>query len=63
MKKILKKIPLRKKEHERTKGEKIARNLAFFGVVIFTAIMAYALVDAEASLVEAETNLVAVNYQ
>jgi hypothetical protein len=62
MKNLLKKVPLRKKEHERTKGEKIVRNLAFFGVVIFTALMAYAFVDAQASLVEAEANFIAMNY-
>jgi hypothetical protein len=61
MKRILKKIPLRKKEADRTKLEKLARNLTFFGVVIFTAIMAYAVVNVEAQIAEGEINLIAMN--
>ena len=45
-----------KKESERTKGEKLCRDIAFYGVTIFTAVMGFLLVDANASLLEAEAD-------
>ena len=45
-----------KKESERTKKEKICRDIACYGVTIFAAIMGFLLVDANASLAEAESD-------
>jgi hypothetical protein len=53
MKNLLKHIP----EKERTKKQKKIRDLVFFGVVAFAAIMAYATVSVEAGVVEAEAAL------
>jgi hypothetical protein len=61
MKKILQHPLVHKKENERSKAEKLARNLVFFGVVIFAAIMAYAVVNTEAQVTEGEIALVAMN--
>ncbi len=60
MAKKLKKNLVYKKESERTKKEKLVRNLIFFGVVIYTAIMWYLLVNANAKLAEAEANYASV---
>ncbi len=60
MKRLLKKVPLRKKESERTKVEKIVRDVVFFAIVIFAAIMTYAYLDAKAQLVEAESDAIIV---
>ena len=54
MAKKLKKTLFYKKESERTKKEKLVRAVVFFGVVIYTAIMGYLLIDANARLAEAE---------
>ena len=54
MKRLLKKVPLRKKEAERTKREKRARDIAFFGVVALTLIMGALTINAEAGALEAE---------
>jgi len=45
---------MRKAESKRTKVEKIARDLAFFGVVLFAASIVYATAIAEFKLAEAE---------
>ncbi|MDD2537534.1 MAG: hypothetical protein PHU61_03525 [Candidatus Absconditabacteria bacterium] len=57
MKKVLKRIPLTKKESERTKTEKLIRDVAFFAVVIFTAITAFTTLSIQADLVEMEAQL------
>jgi hypothetical protein len=62
MKRILKRVPMRKKEAERTRVEKVVRDLAFFGVLAFTAVMAYATIDAEAKLAEAEADYAEGSY-
>ena len=62
MKRILKKVPLRKKEADRTKKEKIIRDLAFFGVVAFASVMAGLTLSAEADLLEAEANVATIDY-
>ena len=54
MKKLLKKVPLRKKEAERTKKEKRTRDIAFFGVVALALIMGAFTINAESEAVEAE---------
>ena len=45
-----------KKESDRTKGEKLCRNIVCYCVTIFTAVMGFLLVDANASLLEAEAD-------
>lgn len=43
-----------KKESERTRGEKLCRDIACYGVTIFAALMWFLLVDANISLANAE---------
>jgi hypothetical protein len=57
MKKLLKHVK-HVPEKERTKKQKRIRDLVFFGVVAFAAIMAYATVSVEAGVVEAESALI-----
>ena len=45
-----------KKESKRTKAEKLCRDIACYGVVIYTAILWFLLIDANASLAEAEAD-------
>ena len=45
-----------KKENERSRREKICRDVACYGVTIFAALMGFLLVDANASLAEAEAD-------
>ena len=47
-----------KKESERTRKEKICRDVACYGVTIFAALMGFLLVDANAALADAEADLV-----
>ena len=60
MKKMVKKLGLHKDETERTKTQKIMRDVAFFGVV-YAAVMTFMVFSAEADRAEAETNLVSAN--
>ena len=60
MAKKLKKTLVYKKESERTKKEKLFRTIVCFVVVIYTAIMWYLLVNANAKLAEAEANYASV---
>ena len=46
-----------KKESERSRREKVCRDIACYGVTIFAALMGFLLVDANASLAEAESDL------
>lgn len=46
-----------KKESERTKNEKLFRAIVCFGVVIYTAVLGYMLINANANLAEAEAAL------
>lgn len=61
MKKMVKKLGLHKDETERTKTQKIVRDVAFFGVVVYAAVMTFMVFSAEADRAEAETNLVSTN--
>ncbi len=61
MKKMVKKLGLHKDETERTKTQKIMRDVAFFGVVVYAAVMTFMVFSAEADRAEAETNLVSAN--
>ncbi len=56
MKATTKQKLLHKKESERSRKEKICRDIACYGVTIFTALMGFLLVDANASLAEAEAD-------
>ena len=44
------------KESERSRRDKICRDIACYGVTIFAALMGFLLVDANASLAEAEAD-------
>lgn len=59
MKKVAKKLRLHKTEAERTKTQKLVRDLAFFGVVVYAAVMTFLVFNAETQQVEAEANLAA----
>ena len=61
MKKMGKKLGLHKDETERTKTQKIVRDVAFFGVVVYATVMTFMVFSAEADRAEAETNLVSAN--
>ena len=61
MKKMVKKLGLHKDETERTKTQKIVRDVAFFGVVVYAAVMTFMVFSAEADRAEAETNLVSAH--
>jgi len=56
MKATTKERLLHKKECNRSRKEKLCRDIACYGVTIFAAIMGFLLVDANASLVEAEAD-------
>lgn len=47
-----------KKESERTKTEKLIRDIVCYGVVIYAAIMGFLLVDANAKLASAQAQLI-----
>lgn len=53
MKKLVKKV-VHKPEAERTRKEKILRDVAFFGVVIYAAVMTFLVFDTKATEVETE---------
>ena len=59
-KKFSKKL-LYKKESERTKSEKLFRAIVCFIVVIYTAILGYMLINANANLAEAEADFAGVS--
>ncbi len=59
MKKVAEKFGLHKAESERTKTQKLVRDLAFFGVVVYAAVMTFLVFNAETQQVEAEANLAA----
>lgn len=57
MKRLVKKI-VHKPESERSKTEKLIRDIAFFGVVVYAAVMTFLVFNAETQQVEAESTLV-----
>ena len=61
MAKKLKKTLVYKKESERTKSEKLFRAIVCFIVVIYTAILGYLLINANANLAEAEADFASVS--
>lgn len=63
MKKMAKKLGLHKAEAERTRTQKIVRDVAFFGVVVYAAVMTFMVFSAEADRAEAEAGLVSANVE
>ena len=61
MSKKIKKNLFYKKESERTKKEKLFRAIVCFIVVVYTAILGYMLINANANLAEAESDFADVN--
>ena len=49
-----KKIGLHKPETERTKMQRIIRDVVFFGVVVYAAVMTFLVIDATSHEVEVE---------
>ena len=45
-----------KKESERSKTEKIVRDVVFYGLVIYAAVLGYLLVDANIALANAQVD-------
>jgi len=45
-----------KKESERTRSEKLVRAIVCLGVVVYTAVLGYLLMNANANLAEAEAD-------
>ena len=58
MAKKAKSMFLFKKESERTKTEKIVRDIVFYGLVVYVAVLGYLLVSANIDLTNAQTELV-----
>nr|MBR6099982.1 hypothetical protein [bacterium] len=52
--KFSRKIGLYKPENERTKAQKICRDVAFFAVVIYAAVISFLYFDAESRIIENE---------
>ncbi len=57
MKATTKQRLLHKKESERSRREKVCRDIACYGVTIFAALMGFLLVDANVSLANAEADM------
>ena len=62
MKKIVKKI-VHKPEAERSKTERLLRDIAFFGVIVYAAVMTFLVVNAESTQVEAESALLSAQIE
>ena len=58
MKKTTKQRLFHKKESERTKTEKIIRDVIFYGLIIYVAILGFKLVNANIELANAQTEFV-----
>lgn len=56
--KAIKQKLVHKKEAERTKTEKLIRDLAFYGVVVYVATLGFLLVNANINLANAQTEFV-----
>ncbi len=62
MKKIVKKI-VHKPEAERSKTERLFRDIAFFGVIVCVAMMTFLVFHVETAQVEAESALISAQIQ
>lgn len=58
MKQITKQKLIYKKEADRTKVEKIVRDVAFYGLVVYVAVLGFMLVDANIDLTNAQVDIV-----
>ena len=58
MKHITKQKLIYKKEADRTKVEKIVRDVAFYGLVVYVAVLGFMLVDANIDLTNAQVDMV-----
>ena len=58
MPKEVKSRVLFKKESERTKTEKLIRDLVCYGVVIYAAVLGFLVVNANVNLANAQTELI-----
>lgn len=52
-----------KDEAERTQGEKMCRDIVFYGLTIFTAVMWYLFISANINLVNAEADYISNQIQ
>ena len=62
MKKIVKKI-VHKPEAERSKTERLIRDIAFFGVIVYAAVMTFFVINAESTKVEADSALLSAQIE
>ena len=62
MKKIVKKI-VHKTEAERSKTERLIRDIAFFGVIVYAAVMTFLVINAESTKVEADSALLSAQIE
>ena len=62
MKKIVKKI-VHKPEAERSKTERLIRDIAFFGVIVYAAVMTFLVINAESTKVEADSALLSAQIE
>ena len=62
MKKIVKKI-VHKPEAERSKTERLLRDIAFFGVIVYAAVMTFLVINAESTQAEAESQLLSAQIE
>ena len=58
MSKDLRKKLVYKKESERTRTEKLIRDLVCYGVVIYAAVLGFLVVNANVNLANAQTELI-----
>ena len=62
MKKIVKKI-VHKPEAERSKTERLIRDIAFFGVIVYAAVMTFLVINAESTKAEADSALLSAQIE
>jgi hypothetical protein len=63
MSKDLRKKLIYKKESERTRTEKIIRDLVMYGVVIYAAVLGFLVVNANVNLANAQAELISNSIQ
>ena len=63
MAKDLRKRLVYKKESDRTRTEKLIRDLVMYGVVIYAAVLGFLVVNANVNLANAQTELISNSIQ
>jgi hypothetical protein len=63
MSKDLRKKLIYKKESERTRTEKLIRDLVMYGVVIYAAVLGFLVVNANVNLANAQAELISNSIQ